>query len=39
MNDKTRLVEMEVAACFLALAIAAFILMAGHLLWLRLVGK
>jgi hypothetical protein len=33
MNNKIGLVEMEVAACFVAIAIVALTLMLGHTLW------
>jgi hypothetical protein len=39
MDKKTRLVEMEVAACVIALAIIAFTLMLGHFLWLSMVRR
>jgi hypothetical protein len=39
MENKTRLIEVEVAACLLAAAIVAFTLMMGHTLWLRLARK
>jgi hypothetical protein len=39
MDTKSWLVEMEVAVCFVAVVLAAFILMAGHVLWKSLAGK
>jgi hypothetical protein len=39
MDNKTRLIEMEVAACCLAAAMIAFTLMLGHGLWKSLAGK
>jgi hypothetical protein len=39
MDHKTRLVEMEVAVCYLAAAMVAFALMLGHGLWKNLAGK
>jgi hypothetical protein len=39
MNNKTWLIEVEVAACIMAGAIVAFTLMLGHTLWKSLAGK
>ena len=39
MDNKTWLVEMEVAACFVAVAIVAFALMLGNTLWKSVAGK
>ena len=39
MDNKTRLIEAEVAACVVALAIIAFCLMLGHTLWFNLVRR
>jgi len=39
MDNKTWLVEVEVAVCILAGAIVAFTLMMGHTLWLSMVRK
>jgi uncharacterized membrane protein len=39
MNNKTWLIEVEVAACTMAGAIVAFTLMLGHTLWKSLAGK
>ena len=33
MKIKTRLIEVEVAVCIVAVAIVAFTLMVGHTLW------
>jgi len=39
MDNKTWLVEMEVAACLVAAAIAAFALMLGDTLWKSVSSK
>jgi hypothetical protein len=39
MDNKTWLVEMEVAACLMTVAIVAFSLMLGHTLWTSLARK
>jgi hypothetical protein len=39
MDNKTWLVEVEVAACILAVAIVALTLMVGHTLWMSLARK
>jgi len=39
MDNKTRLVEMAVAVCYLAEILVAFTLMVGHGLWQSLAGK
>jgi hypothetical protein len=39
MENKTWLIEMEVAACLMAVAILAFTLMVGHTLWMILARK
>jgi hypothetical protein len=39
MNNRTWLIEAEVAACILAAAIVAFTLMMGHTLWKSVAGK
>jgi hypothetical protein len=39
MNDRTWLIEMELAACIWAAAIVAFALMIGYCLWKGLAGK
>jgi len=39
MDNKTWLVEMEVAACFVAAAIVAFTLMLGNTLWNSVASK
>ena len=39
MDNKTWLVEMEVAVCFVAVAIVAFTLMLGNTLWKSVAGK
>ena len=39
MDNRTWLVEAEVAACVLAGAIIAFTLMVGHTLWKTMAGK
>jgi len=39
MDNKTWLLEMEVAACFVAVAIVAFALMLGNTLWKSVTGK
>ena len=39
MDNKTWLVEVEVAACILVGAIVAFTLMMGNSLWMRLARK
>ena len=39
MDNKTWLVEMEVAACLVAVAIVAFTLMLGNTLWKSASGK
>jgi hypothetical protein len=39
MDNKTWLVEVEVAACLLAGVIVAFTLMMGHTLWQSMTGK
>jgi hypothetical protein len=36
MDNKIRLVEVEVVACLMAAAIVAFALMVGQALWIRL---
>jgi nitrogen fixation-related uncharacterized protein len=39
MKNQTWLIEMELAACLLAVAIIAFTLMVGHTLWASLARK
>jgi hypothetical protein len=39
MDNKTRLVEVEILACVVVLATLAFTLMVGHALWKRMVGE
>jgi hypothetical protein len=39
MDNKTSLIEMELAACFVAFAIVAFTLMLGNTLWKSVAGK
>jgi hypothetical protein len=39
MDNKTRLIEAEVAVCFIAMAIVAFTLMLVHGLWLTLARR
>jgi hypothetical protein len=39
MDNKTWLVEMEVAVCFVAIAMVALTLMMGHTLWKSMTGK
>jgi hypothetical protein len=39
MDNKTWLVEVEVATCLIAVAIVAFSLMLGHTLWMSLARK
>jgi hypothetical protein len=39
MKNKTWLVEVELAACLMAVAAVAFTLMMGHTLWLGLARK
>jgi hypothetical protein len=39
MDNKSWLVEVEVAACILAVAIAALTLMVGHTLWMSVARK
>ena len=39
MKNRTRLIEVEVAACLVAVAIVAFTLMVGHSLWMSLARK
>jgi hypothetical protein len=39
MDNKTWLVEMEVAACYVAVAIVALTLMLGNTLWKSVAGK
>jgi hypothetical protein len=39
MHNKIWLVEMEVAVCFVAVAMVAFALMLGNTLWKRLADK
>ncbi len=39
MDKKTWLLEMEVAACFVAAALVAFALMLGNTLWKNVTGK
>jgi hypothetical protein len=39
MNNKTWLVEVEVAACILVGAVVALTLMMGHTLWMNLARK
>jgi hypothetical protein len=36
MNHRTWLIEVEFAACLVAVAIVAFTLMMGHTLWMNL---
>ena len=38
VENKTWLIEVEVAACLVAVAMAAFTLMVGHTLWKSLAG-
>ena len=39
MDNKTWFVEMEVAACLVAIAFLAFTLMLGNILWKSVAGK
>ena len=39
MDNKTWLVEMEVAVCFVAIAFVALTLMTGHSLWKSMAGR
>jgi hypothetical protein len=39
MKNKQRLIEVEFAACLMAVAIIAFTLMMGHTLWISLARK
>jgi hypothetical protein len=39
MKNKTWLIEAELAACLMAVAIVAFTLMMGHSLWMSLARK
>jgi hypothetical protein len=39
MENKIRLIEVEVAACLMAVAMVAFTLMLGHTLWMGLARK
>jgi hypothetical protein len=39
VENKTWLIEVEVGACLMAVAIVAFSLMLGHTLWMSLARK
>jgi hypothetical protein len=39
MENKTQLIEVEVAACLVVGAVFALILMVGHALWTTLTGR
>jgi hypothetical protein len=39
MKNKTWLIEVEFAACLVAVAIVAFTLMMGHTLWMSVARK
>jgi hypothetical protein len=39
MENKMRLIDLQMAVCLLAAAIVAFTLMMGHALWLGLARK
>jgi hypothetical protein len=39
MRNKNWLIKVEVAACLIAVALAAFTLMLGHTLWVSLARK